>query len=114
MHDENPPDIARRVKLSTECRQLESKNGNFRKKFPFLRRLNVKGAFLRPPPFPLVKDIETVTPCAAFFSFAFQMRFIFCKTDKNKGRHQAKDHAQLLMLRDSFLDLIPVLCFRIH
>ena len=30
-------------KLSTKCRQLESKNGNFRKKFPFLRRLNVKG-----------------------------------------------------------------------
>lgn len=28
----------RRVKLSTECRQLESKNENFRKKkFPFLR-----------------------------------------------------------------------------
>ena len=59
-------------------------------------------------------DIETVTPCAAFFSFAFQTRFIFCKTDKNKGRHQAKGHAQLFMLRVSFLDLIPALCFRIH
>ena len=31
-----------------------------------------------------------------------------------KDRHQAKDHAQLLMLRDSFLDLIPALCFHIH
>ncbi len=30
----------REVKLSTKCRQLESKNGNFRKKIPFLRRLN--------------------------------------------------------------------------
>ena len=50
----------------------------------------------------------------SFFSFAFRTRFIFCKTDKNKGRHQAKDHAQLLMLRDSFLDLIPALCFHIH
>ena len=36
------------------------------------------------------------------------------KLDKTKGRHQAKDHAQLLMLRDSFLDLIPALCFHIH
>ena len=32
-----------RNKLSTKCRQLESKTGNFRKKFPVLRRLNVKG-----------------------------------------------------------------------
>jgi len=44
----------------------------------------------------------------------FRTRFIFCKTDKNKGRHQAKDHAQLFMLRVSFLDLIPALCFHIH
>ena len=36
------------------------------------------------------------------------------KNIKNKGRHQAKDHAQLFMLRVSFLDLIPALCFRIH
>jgi hypothetical protein len=54
-------------------------------------------------------DIETVTPRAIFFSFAFRTRFIFCKTDKKQGRHQAKDYAQLLMLRDSFLDLIPAL-----
>ena len=59
-------------------------------------------------------DIETVTPCATFFSFAFPSRSVFAKTDKNKGRHQAKDHAQFLLLRDSFLDLIPALCFRIH
>ncbi len=36
------------------------------------------------------------------------------KNIKNKGRHQAKDHAQFLLLRDSFLDLIPALCFHIH
>ena len=59
-------------------------------------------------------DIETVTPCAAFFSFAFRTRFIFCKTDKKVGRHQAKDHARVSLLRDSYLDLIPALCFRIH
>ena len=44
----------------------------------------------------------------------FRTRFIFCKTDKNKGRHQAKDHAHMSLLRDSFLDLIPALCFHIH
>ena len=33
---------------------------------------------------------------------------------KKQGRHQAKDHAQLFILRDSFLDLIPALCFHIH
>ena len=41
-------------------------------------------------------------------------RFNFCKIDKNEGRHQAKDHAQFSLLRDSFLDLIPALCFHIH
>jgi len=49
--------------------------------------------------------------------------FQFCISDaiqflqnliKNKSRHQAKDHAQFLLLRDSFLDLIPALCFHIH
>ena len=35
-------------KLSTKCRQLEGKNGNFRKKFPFLRELNVKGGIPSP------------------------------------------------------------------
>ena len=38
------------LKLSTMCRQLESKNGNFRKKFPFLRRLYVKGGIPSPSP----------------------------------------------------------------
>ena len=28
--------------LSTKCRQLENKNGNFQKMFPFLHRLDVK------------------------------------------------------------------------
>ena len=36
------------------------------------------------------------------------------KNIKNKGRHQAKDHAQFPLLRDSYLDLIPALCFHIH
>ena len=36
------------LKLSTKCRQLESKTGNFRKKFPVLRRLNVKGGIPSP------------------------------------------------------------------
>ena len=35
-------------KLSTLCRQLEGKTGNFRKKFPVLRRLNVKGGIPSP------------------------------------------------------------------
>jgi hypothetical protein len=33
---------------------------------------------------------------------------------KKQGRHQAKDHAHISLLRDSFLDLIPALCFHIH
>ena len=36
------------------------------------------------------------------------------KKDKKQGRHQAKDHEQFSLLRDSFLDLIPALCFHIH
>jgi len=50
-----------------------------------------------------------------FFHVLLFIRTPFLKKlDKKEGRHQAKDHAQLLMLRDSFLDLIPALCFRIH
>ena len=44
----------------------------------------------------------------------FRRDSFFAKLIKKQGRHQAKDHAQLFMLRDSFLDLIPALCFRIH
>ena len=53
-------------------------------------------------------------PMRRFFQFCISDAIFFCKTKKNKGRHQAKDHAQVFMLRDSFLDLIPALCFRIH
>ena len=54
-------------------------------------------------------------PPRHFFHVLFFIRVPYLKKlDKTKGRHQAKDHAQFLLLRDSFLDLIPALCFRIH
>ena len=61
---DRPPTVPRikpqaakgRLKLSTKCRQLEGKKGNFRKKFPFLRKLNVKGGI--PSPF-------TIPPCVS-------------------------------------------------
>ena len=56
----------------------------------------------------------TASSAQLFSRFAFQTRFKFCKIDKNEGRHQAKDHVQFSLLRDSFLDLIPALCFHIH
>ena len=39
-----------RPKLSTKCRPLEGKTGNFRKEFPVLRKLNVKGGIPSPSP----------------------------------------------------------------
>ena len=49
-----------------------------------------------------------------FFSFSVSSRFVFEKLDKKESRHQVKDRAQFSLLRDSFLDLIPALCFHIH
>ena len=53
-------------------------------------------------------------PVRNFFQFCISDAIIFLQKLKKEGRHQAKDHAQPLMLRDSFLDLIPALCFHIH
>ena len=56
-------------------------------------------------------DIETVAPCATFFSFAFWSRFIFCKTNKKQRQASSqRSHACIAAAWFFFgLDTCPLL-----